>query len=196
MRPSSSRRGWHYVWQQIDFYIFSSLFIEDVWRHWYNLKMKRLPNFSLWWYIWNLSETQCISILCLGLTWLSRDDPNLSKLKSKVEPVVPHDQVVIQLAPVFNFLYFYWIFWKIAFDFLSHCKQRLVRQIDLSWPSWRRPSKENSSSCSGINSIYSKTVEIKLSLDVKELEAKKAGRQTTVKPKSNADNLFLELVPV
>ena len=57
---------------------------------------------------------------------MSRDDPNLSKLKSKVETVVPHDQVVIQLAPVFNFLYFYSIFWKIAYDFLSHCNIALL----------------------------------------------------------------------
>ena len=40
-------------------------------------------------------------IIWTVLTWLSSDDANLAKLKSKIEPVISHHQVVVQLAPVF-----------------------------------------------------------------------------------------------
>ena len=47
-----------------------------------------------------LDKDQYCQIIWIVLTWLSSDDANLSELKSKIEPIVSHHQIVVQLAPV------------------------------------------------------------------------------------------------
>ena len=78
------------------------------------------------------------SSISLQLTWLCGDDADLAQLEGDVETVVPHHQVVVQLAPCGG---------RIEFKNWFHDHDSACWSFHLSWPSWRRPSKENSSIC-------------------------------------------------
>ena len=78
------------------------------------------------------------SSISLQLTWLCGDDADLAQLKGDVEAIVPHHQVVVQLAPCGG---------RIEFKNWFYGHDSACWSIHLSWPSWRRPSKENSSNC-------------------------------------------------
>ena len=78
------------------------------------------------------------SSISLQLTWLCGDDADLTQLEGDVEAVVPHHQVVVKLAPCGG---------RIEFKNWFYGHDSACWSIHLSWPSWRRPSKENSSNC-------------------------------------------------
>ena len=54
------------------------------------LVLKLISNF-----VWIISN-----VVWIVLTWLSSNDADLAELKSKIETIISHHQVIVQLAPV------------------------------------------------------------------------------------------------